>query len=198
MTPPDVPNDIDTEIDIDRLEIATPCPMQWADLVGNEQKRYCGECRLHVYNFAAMTRPEVEGVMSSAVGRVCARLFRRPDGTILTRDCGPVRERLRKRLRRIRVAAAALIGMVGTFALAACGARAAPGGDTPATTPAASTSETPDVPEGPGELLGEVDVEVHIFEELGDVLVPQERLGKIAPPEMAPPETAPPETLTQD
>ena len=40
---------------LDRLRIASPCPMRWDDMQGDDRKRFFGECRLHVYNLSAMS-----------------------------------------------------------------------------------------------------------------------------------------------
>ena len=48
--------------------------------------RHCTLCDLNVYNFAELTREEIRALLTSE-GRVCGRLYRRADGTLLTRDC---------------------------------------------------------------------------------------------------------------
>ena len=88
------------------LRVASPCSADWERMVGDDRVRYCGECKLSVYNFSAMTAEEVERLVVSHEGRLCGRLYQRPDGTVLTRDC-PVG--FRAVVRRIsRVAGAAL------------------------------------------------------------------------------------------
>lgn len=54
---------------------------------GDERRRFCGQCRLHVYNVSVMTRADAAEFVAHAEGRVCVRYYRRVDGTILTRDC---------------------------------------------------------------------------------------------------------------
>jgi len=54
---------------------------------GNEQVRYCSECKLNVYNFSAMTTKEINQLVAASGGRVCARFYQRSDGTMLTQDC---------------------------------------------------------------------------------------------------------------
>ncbi len=72
---------------LDHVRIASPCPMSWDEMRGNERVRFCQKCSLHVYNVAEMTRAEAEALIIEKEGRLCARLYRRADGTILTRDC---------------------------------------------------------------------------------------------------------------
>jgi hypothetical protein len=84
-------------INLDNLRVASPCPANWEQMSGNDRVRFCEQCGLNVYNFSAMTSAEV----SSLVGmgrRVCGRLYRRPDGTILTQDCPVGLRALRKKL----------------------------------------------------------------------------------------------------
>jgi hypothetical protein len=56
-------------------------------MAGDERVRFCGHCQRHVYNLSGMTRAEAEAVIHRKEGRPCVRFYRRPDGTILTRDC---------------------------------------------------------------------------------------------------------------
>jgi hypothetical protein len=74
-------------ISLQQLRIASPCSMSWEDMVGDDRSRYCRHCRLNVYNFASMTQREIEQLILSKEGRVCARLYQRRDGTMLVRDC---------------------------------------------------------------------------------------------------------------
>jgi hypothetical protein len=56
-------------------------------MFGNDRKRFCGECKLNVYNLSDMTRREAESFLLESEGRVSVRYFRRDDGTVLTKDC---------------------------------------------------------------------------------------------------------------
>lgn len=99
---------------LDRLQVASPCPVRWDDMQGDDRKRFCGQCRLHVYNLSAMTREEAVTLVTTAEGRVCAGFWRRADGTVLTRDCpvglAAARAKAAAALRRIAAAAALLVG----------------------------------------------------------------------------------------
>ncbi len=90
----------------DRLRIASACPASWEKMKGNEQVRFCAECQLNVYNLSGMTRRQAEAVVRQTEGRLCARFYRRADGTILTRDCPVGLRALRRRTARIVGAAA--------------------------------------------------------------------------------------------
>lgn len=92
-----------------RLRIASPCSADWSAMAGDDRRRLCEACGLHVHNVAAMTAPEIEALAATTAPRVCVRLYRRADGTVLTADC-PVGRRARRRepVRRAGMAAALL------------------------------------------------------------------------------------------
>src|SRR6185503_21216807 len=50
------------------------------------------------YDLSAMTRDEATALVAASEGKLCARFYRRTDGTVLTADC-PVGVR-KKRVRR--------------------------------------------------------------------------------------------------
>lgn len=88
-------------------ETAAPCPAQWADMTGDDKKRLCADCKLHVFNPAAMTDEEVLDLLTLVIEgeRVCMRVFERADGTFLTNNCPVglkrVREQAAKAMRRV-------------------------------------------------------------------------------------------------
>ena len=98
---------------LNRMRIASPCSVGWERMAGNEQVRFCDQCNLHVYNISAMTSEQAASLIASKEGRICARLYRRADGTVLTRDC-PVG------LRAFRKRASKLAGAVLTALLSLC------------------------------------------------------------------------------
>ncbi len=159
---------------LDQIRIASPCDVDWASMTGDERKRHCGECKLDVYDFGAMSRSEAEDVLAGAQGRLCARFARRPDGTVVTRDCGPVRRRIARRMRRLRAAAAAALAFVSTFALSACGR----GDAEPAPKP--DTKEAPIPLPDPEPFMGIVCPEPP--EAMGEVVVPPREMGRVALP----------------
>ena len=84
------------------LRISSPCPMAWNDLTGNDRVRYCGQCKLNVYNLAEMSDAEVDALVRKTEGRLCGRLFLRGDRTATLRDCQTARkQRLYRRLATI-------------------------------------------------------------------------------------------------
>ncbi|MET0624036.1 MAG: carboxypeptidase-like regulatory domain-containing protein [Pyrinomonadaceae bacterium] len=72
---------------LSRMRVASPCPASWEAMAGDERVRFCRLCDLHVYDFSELTRAEAESLVARTEGRLCARLYRRADGTVLTKDC---------------------------------------------------------------------------------------------------------------
>ncbi|NOT47655.1 MAG: hypothetical protein HOP17_07880 [Acidobacteria bacterium] len=99
---------------LDKIRIAAPCGSVWDEMYGNERKRFCFECRLNVYNISNMTKTEAETFLLNSEGRVCLRVFRRKDGTVITKDCPKGLERLKKKVSRLAGSCLALIaGILG-------------------------------------------------------------------------------------
>jgi hypothetical protein len=76
---------------------------------GTDWMRHCTECNLNVYNFSEMTWKEVERLVASRQGRLCARFYRRADGTVLTQDCP---KGLRAVVRRVSRWAGAMLSAI--------------------------------------------------------------------------------------
>jgi hypothetical protein len=96
---------------LDEVRVASPCTASWDAMIGDDRVRFCGECKKNVYNLSAMPREEAEALVRQHDGELCARIYKRSDGTVLSTDC-PVGVR-RKRRRR------AIAAVVGGGALAA-------------------------------------------------------------------------------
>jgi hypothetical protein len=103
---------------LDQISVASPCLARWEDMKGDERRRFCEQCQLHVYNLSGMTSADAERVVSTAEGRLCVSFFRRSDGTILTEDC-PIGLRARAR-RQLRRAAALVAGILGVGVVDGC------------------------------------------------------------------------------
>lgn len=72
---------------LNNISIASPCSADWNEMYGDERKRFCGDCKLNVYNLSGMTRDEAEALIFNAEERLCVRFFRRADGSVITQDC---------------------------------------------------------------------------------------------------------------
>lgn len=102
------------------LRVASPCSADWEKMLGDDRVRYCADCRLNVYNFSAMTNAEIQQLIASHEGRLCGRLYRRRDGTLLTRDCP---RGLRVVVRRVSRVAGAILSAAMSVTLAAAQAK---------------------------------------------------------------------------
>lgn len=99
---------------LNNIKIASPCGADWNEMRGDERKRYCALCRLNVYNLSEMTREEAENFLINAEGRVCLRVYRRADGTVLTKDCPVGWRKIKRKISQTATAAFALIaGFLG-------------------------------------------------------------------------------------
>ncbi|MBP7860658.1 hypothetical protein KA183_03170 [bacterium] len=105
----------DQELNLNEVCIASPCPVKWDQMQGDEQTRFCDLCNLNVYNISKMTRAEATELLKSK-GDVCLRLYRRKDGTVMTKDC-PVgvnaAQQFKRRVIGFAAAAFAIIGGAG-------------------------------------------------------------------------------------
>ena len=70
-----------------KARIASPCAARWEDMGGDQRVRFCDHCHKNVYNLSAMTAAEGTALLAAKGGQVCARIYQRADGTVLTEDC---------------------------------------------------------------------------------------------------------------
>lgn len=87
-------------------------------MIGDDRARHCNQCNLDVYNLSEMTESEIAHLLANATGqRLCGRLYRRADGTLLTRDCPVGFRAVVRRVSRVAGAALSAVMSVG-FAVA--------------------------------------------------------------------------------
>jgi hypothetical protein len=110
---------------LEDLTIAAPCPAKWEAMTGDDRVRHCELCKLSVYNVAALTAAEALDLVTKSEGRVCARLYKRADGTVLTANC-PVG--VKAAWRRVAWAAAAAAVVVLTVSTVVSAKLAGSGG----------------------------------------------------------------------
>ena len=120
-------------IDLDAITIRSPCTVPWESMKGNERRRFCDRCRLHVHDVSELTPREAVALLRRTGGDVCLRVWRRPDGRVVTKDCGRVRVALERRMRWLRAAAAAVLATLGLG-----GCRSSRVADSPSPPPAPS------------------------------------------------------------
>ena len=99
---------------LDNIHVASPCPANCDQMFGDDRKRFCGECKLNVYNLSEMTRDEAEDFVSQSEGRICVRYFRRADGTVITKNCPVGWQAVKERVSRVVTACfSLLLGLFG-------------------------------------------------------------------------------------
>ncbi len=89
-------------------------------MTGNESVRFCHSCKLNVYNISQFSDSEAEEIFAQNLNgnRMCTRLYRRPDGTIMTDNCPRALRRLRD-LRNKTFSAIAKVAALATLFLTA-------------------------------------------------------------------------------
>lgn len=93
--------------------VASPCEEPWSAMHGDARVRFSQRCREHVFSLDALDEQEIRALVRANGGRVCARFFRRRDGTVLTRDCPRGVAALRRRAwRGLLTVAAVLVTLV--------------------------------------------------------------------------------------
>ncbi len=77
-----------TSLDLlNAIQIPKPCPANWGDMIGDDYARFCGICEKHVYNLSTLSADEAAALVREKEGKLCVRLYRRLDGTVITSDC---------------------------------------------------------------------------------------------------------------
>jgi hypothetical protein len=104
---------------LDRVAIKTPCKASWDDMEGDDRVRFCCACSKNVYDLSAMTEDEAEAVLAFHLDDedACVKLYRRPDGRILTSDC-PRGASTRHARRAVMAATAAVCAVAAVAAVA--------------------------------------------------------------------------------
>lgn len=97
------------------LSVAKPCHMSWETMSGDERVRLCNVCDMNIYNISEMSSAEITTLIETREGRLCGRIVKRADGTVMTKDCPPGLRGYRKRISRF--AGATLATILGLFSL---------------------------------------------------------------------------------
>lgn len=110
---------------LDEIRDASPCGARWEEMDGDGRARRCQRCRLAVFNTACMSRAEAAAMLLAEAPELAdppaaggARLYRRADGTLLTRDCAEVLGNARRvglRVGASMIAASGLAVLLGIW-----------------------------------------------------------------------------------
>ena len=108
---------------LDVIAVNAPCEEPWDEMTPRgEGRRHCDMCMQDVYDLSALTTAEGESLVFGE-GRVCVRFYRRLDGTVVTSDCTPVRQRALGRMAggALRLGAKVAGGLLAGLALLGVG-----------------------------------------------------------------------------
>lgn len=94
---------------LNNIKIASPCSADWNEMIGSERKRFCGDCKLNVYNLSGMSQTEAENLLLDSEGPLCVRFYRRADGSILTKECPVGWQAIKRRVSKTTTAFASLV-----------------------------------------------------------------------------------------
>ena len=103
---------------VQKLSIAAPCDVPWDSMEGDERTRFCGQCNLNVYNIAEMSTKDAAALVRKNEGRLCLKLYRRADGTVITDNCPVGLRKIRDRMKRVAVAVLMSLAWVGLISSA--------------------------------------------------------------------------------
>lgn len=97
------------------MRVAAPCSMDWNSMkyTHDDRIRFCNQCQLNVYNLSEMSTKEAASLIRQTEGKLCMRLYRRRDGTVITDNCPVGLRKLRDKTRRIVAAAIAAFTWFG-------------------------------------------------------------------------------------
>ncbi len=108
--------------------IAAPCEVGWDSMQGvngsalreSDAVRFCTGCSLNVFNLSNMSAKEAEELLRSrnASGeKLCAGIYRRKDGTVMTENCPKGLRKLRDTARKTVERAAAFLATITSVSL---------------------------------------------------------------------------------
>jgi hypothetical protein len=134
---------------LEDVAIAAPCTASWEEMVGDEHVRFCGKCEKNVYNLSSLPREEAEALLAAKEGKMCVRLYKRADGTVLTADCPVGVTKRRRRRAAFGAVGASLMAAAGAFGLAAEQPRMGSAVPTPTMMGSVAVTGEPAVPTAP-------------------------------------------------
>lgn len=137
--------------DLESMRVARPCSQKWDLMKGNDQKRFCEHCQLHVHNLSAMSPRQIHR-LSQKSGRRCVAYFQTEDGGIQLRSSFAF---LGKSFSRTRRLAASLLALLFPFSFIGCNSK--PGGPentaSPEITQQPAAPNTAPIPKPMGEAV---------------------------------------------
>jgi ankyrin repeat protein len=89
----------------DRMIIPAPCKADWDKMIGNDRVRFCEHCNLHVTNLSSLTRQAAIRLVARSQGRLCVRMVKRSDGSVLTKQMPKQLHQIARRVSRVAASA---------------------------------------------------------------------------------------------
>lgn len=70
-----------------KIHIPEPCNEGWGTMEGDERRRFCERCQLHVVNLSALSDDEARRTLDGRVGgqRLCVHAMTAQDGTLISK-----------------------------------------------------------------------------------------------------------------
>jgi hypothetical protein len=66
-----------------KLRVHEPCSQPWGSMAGDDRRRFCGRCSLHVHDLSAMREEAVMKLIAGPDPHLCIRYSVRDDGTAI-------------------------------------------------------------------------------------------------------------------
>ena len=66
-----------------KLRVNEPCSQPWGSMAGDDRRRFCGRCSLHVHDLSAMREEAVMKLIAGPDPHLCIRYSMRGDGTAI-------------------------------------------------------------------------------------------------------------------
>jgi hypothetical protein len=86
---------------LNSISIPTPCTaVPWEDMQGKDRSRFWSKCSEHVYDISELTKADAVALLAESDRSPCLRIYRRPDGRVMTSDCLSRRQRTHRWLRK--------------------------------------------------------------------------------------------------
>ncbi len=97
---------------LDSITIASPCSVPWDEMQGDDRTRFCNKCSQNVHDVSELTQAEAVQLLAGDGKPPCLRIYRRPDGRVMTADCATRRERVWKWLHKRSALAAGIFALI--------------------------------------------------------------------------------------
>jgi hypothetical protein len=97
---------------LNEIQIDLPCRETWSGMKGDHRVRHCHRCNQSVTDLSQLTDDEAAALITGSEGRICLRVWRRRDGSVVTRDGHRWTQRLLSSWQRV-VGIASFFGFLG-------------------------------------------------------------------------------------